>query len=125
MPGTRKSLQNRKHGELELLLLDALWSSKTPLTSQEILRAVSPKGDIALTTVLTVLSRLSDKNLVKREQGEGRSLLFSPVQKREQHTADLLLSIVSESSNPALAFSYFAEGLSASQLKSLRKSLEK
>jgi len=125
MPKSNNLNSNRKHGELEALLLDALWSSKAPMTSQEILKAVSPKGDIALTTVLTVLSRLVDKSLVYRAQGEGRSLLFSTVQEREQHTADLLLSIVSESNNPALAFSYFADGLTPAQLKSLKKSLEK
>ena len=73
--------------------------------------------------MLTVLSRLTDKGLVSREPGEGRSLLFSAVQSREQHTADQLLRIVAGGGNPALAFSHFAKGLSAEDLAELRKSL--
>ncbi len=115
--------RGRQQGELEQLILDTLWDSKTALTSQKILETVSPDCDLALTTVLTVLSRLVEKDLVTREQGEGRSLLFSAAQTREQHAADLMLSLVSNAGNPALAFSHFASGLSKSQIKALRDSL--
>lgn len=113
----------RQQGELESLILDVLWNTKQPLNSQEILQQVGD-GDLALTTILTVLSRLTDKELVVREAGEGRSFMFSAAQSREQHTADLMLKLVAEESNPALAFSAFAKGLTASQLKALRKSLD-
>lgn len=113
----------RQQGELESSILDVLWNSKQALTSQEILERVGD-GDLAITTILTVLSRLTDKDLVVREAGEGRSFLFSAAQSREQHTADLMLKLVAEQSNPALAFSAFAKGLSAAQLKALRKSLD-
>lgn len=113
----------RQQGELESLILDVLWRAKSPLTSQEILERAG-SGDLALTTILTVLSRLTDKELVVREAGEGRSFMFSAAQSREQHTADLMLKLVAEESNPALAFSAFAKGLTSSQLKALRKSLD-
>ena len=113
----------RQQGELESLILNVLWSSKKPLTSQEILERVGD-GDLALTTILTVLSRLADKELVIREPGEGRSFIFSAAQSREQHTAELMLKLVAEETNPALAFSAFTNGLTAAQLKALRKSLD-
>lgn len=115
--------RGRQQGELEQLILDTLWDSKTALTSQQILDTVSTYGDLALTTVLTVLSRLVEKELVTREQGEGRSLLFSPAQTREQHAATLMLNLVTNAGNPALAFSHFASGLSKAQIKALRDSL--
>jgi predicted transcriptional regulator len=115
----------RHQGELEQLILDALWDSANPVSSQQLLERISPDGELALTTILTVLSRLSDKGLVVREAGSGRSLLFSAAQSREQHTADLMLKIVSGAGNPALAFSHFASGLSESDLESLRKSLDR
>lgn len=124
--------RSRLQGELESLILDALWGAEaTPaeagptgsLTSQQILDTVSPDGELALTTILTVLSRLVDKELVTRKQGEGRQLLFSPAQSRERHTADLMLKIVAGADNPALAFSHFASGLSPADLKALRDSL--
>jgi len=124
----------RLQGELESLILDALWSAEASasagagdnsgaLTSQQVLEIVSPAGELALTTILTVLSRLTDKELVTRKQGEGRQLLFSAAQSRERHTADLMLKIVAGADNPALAFSHFASGLSAADLKALRDSL--
>jgi predicted transcriptional regulator len=115
----------RHQGELEQLILDALWDSGNPVSSQQLLERISPDGELALTTILTVLSRLSDKGLVVREAGSGRSLLFSAAQSREQHTADLMLKIVSGAGNPALAFSHFASGLSESDLEALRKSLDR
>jgi predicted transcriptional regulator len=114
----------RQQGELESLILNVLWSAKKPMTSQAILEKASKNSDLALTTILTVLSRLEDKDLVVREPGEGRAFLFSAAQTREQHTADMMLQLVSNESNPALAFSHFADGLTAAQLKALRKSLE-
>ncbi len=115
--------RGRQQGELEQLVLDTLWDSKTALTSQQILETVSNNGDLALTTVLTVLSRLVEKELVTREQGDGRSLLFRPAQTREQHAGALMLNLVTNAGNPALAFSHFASGLSKAQIKALRDSL--
>jgi predicted transcriptional regulator len=118
------SKSGRQQGELEALILDALWnSSGEPLTSQQILELVSPDGSLALTTIVTVLSRLVDKELVTRKPGAGRSLLFSAAQSREQHTADLMLKLVSGADNPSLAFSHFADGLTPAQLEALRNSL--
>lgn len=115
--------RTRHQGELESLILNVLWGSRKPLTSQEILDRVGD-GELAITTILTVLSRLIDKELVVREAGEGRSFVFSATQSREQHTADMMLKLVANESNPALAFSHFTDGLTTAQLKALRKSLE-
>jgi len=117
--------RGRQQGELEQLILDSLWDAPSALSSQQLLEVISPDGDLALTTVLTVLSRLTEKGLVNREPGSGRSLLFSPAQTREQHAADAMLKMVSGAGNPALAFSHFASGLSESDLAALRKSLER
>ncbi|MFM6966063.1 MAG: BlaI/MecI/CopY family transcriptional regulator [Rhodoluna sp.] len=115
--------RGRQQGELEQLILDALWDSASAVSSQQLLDLISPDGELALTTVLTVLSRLADKGLVIREAGQGRSLLFRAAQSREQHTAELMLKIVAGAGNPALAFSHFAQGLSESDLAALRKTL--
>ena len=114
----------RQQGELESLILGLLWAAKKPLTSQEILEKANKSSDLALTTILTVLSRLEDKDLVVRAPGEGRAFLFSAAQTREQHTASMMLQLLENHTNPALAFSHFTDGLTAAQLKALRKSLE-
>ena len=117
----------RARNELESQILAVLWDAKAaktePLSSQQVLEALKPGGELALTTVLTVLSRLGDKGLVVREPGEGRSLVFAAAQSREAHNADLMLRIIDTSENPALAFSHFASGLNPEQLAQLRQSL--
>jgi predicted transcriptional regulator len=117
--------RSKQQGELEAAIMDALWQSKKPLGSAQILNLINHNDDLALTTVLTVLSRLMDKDMVTREPGEGRSHLYQAKQSKAEYTASLMLSLVSESNNPALAFSHFANGLTPAQQNALRKSLEK
>ena len=117
-------MSKRKQGELESEVLGCLWDRPEGLTSQQILDRVSRDGELALTTILTVLSRLADKGIVKRAAGEGRALLFSTNQTREQFAADSMLKVSSAAGDSALALSHFADGLSASQLEALRKALK-
>lgn len=117
--------RGRQQGELEQAILDILWDAREreeqQLTSQQILEKL-PKGNrLALTTVLTVLSRLGDKGLVKRENGEGRALLFSSATTREEHAAATILKVFENSHNPGLAFSHFANQLSTADRALLRQ----
>lgn len=113
----------RQQGELETQVLNALWNASAPMTSQQILDAVSPTGELAITTILTVLSRLVDKALIRREAGEGRALLFAATQSREAYAANSMLRVFAESGNPALALSHFTKGLTTEQLAALKKAI--
>ncbi|MEY3561125.1 MAG: hypothetical protein RL068_277 [Actinomycetota bacterium] len=115
-------MSKRKQGELEAEILGCLWDRPEGLTSQQILALLGDE-ELAITTVLTVLSRLSDKGMVEREQAGGRTLLFKSTKTREQHTAGMLLAAMEHSDNPALVFSHFASQLSESQIESLKKAL--
>ena len=114
----------RKQGELESEVLGCLWDRPAGLTSQQIL-ALLGDDSIKITTVLTVLSRLEDKNLVTKAAGPGRGFIFQAVTTREQHTAKALVELVGQIGNPAAVFSHFASGLSAKQLKELKEELDK
>ena len=116
-------MSKRKQGELEAQVLGCLWNRPDGLSSQQIL-ALLGDDSLAITTVLTVLTRLTDKGLVEKHAGEGRTLMFKATSSREQSTADLLLSAM-QNSNPALVFSHFAAGLTESQISHLRKILER
>ena len=111
----------RSKGQLEAQVIGALWDAESAVTSHALLEALS--DDIALTTLLTVLSRLTEKGLVERLDGEGRSLLFKATKTREEYAAEQLLKIVEGTDNPAIAFAHFAKGLDAASLKALRDSL--
>jgi len=113
--------RSRSQGQLEGQVLDALWDIDAEATSQQLLEKLGE--DIALTSLLTVLSRLVEKELVTRRSGEGRALLFKAAVSREQHAADQLLKIIGATDNPALAFAHFAKGLDTKALKALRDSL--
>ncbi len=112
----------RKQGELESEILGCLWDRPEGLTSQQIL-ALLGDDDLAITTVLTVLSRLSDKGLVGREQASGRTFLFKSTSSREQHTASEMLAALEKTGNPDLVLSTFISGLPQAQIESLRKAL--
>jgi predicted transcriptional regulator len=120
------SKRGRQQGELENQVMDALWSAERSMTSQEILEKVNRDSDeLALTTILTVLSRLVDKGMVTRSSGSGRSLDFRAAETRERHSANLMLKLLGDSENPALTFAQFTKSLSPKQLAALRETLEK
>ena len=66
--------ERRAIGELEHQLLTAVWQSETGLTPAEALDALD--GSIAYTTVLTVLTRLWQKDLLHRaREGDRKSVV--------------------------------------------------
>lgn len=52
-------------GNLEQKIMEVLWSSSTPLKPSEVLAKID--GKHAYTTIMTVLKRMTDKKIVKRE----------------------------------------------------------
>ena len=76
-------------GKLEAAVMDVLWSAGTPLTVREVLERMPPQRNLAYTTVMTVLDRLSRKQLVSRTR-EGRAYLYSPVHSRAELTAEMM-----------------------------------
>lgn len=56
-------------GRLEQEILEVLWD-RGPLNGKEIFSDIRRRRDIALTTVLTVLERLTKKGLVRKTRGE-------------------------------------------------------
>ncbi len=112
----------RKQGELESQILGCLWDRPEGLTSQQIL-ALLGDDDLAITTVLTVLSRLSDKGLIGREKSSGRTFLFKSMGSREQNTASVMLAALEKTDNPELVFGHLVQGLSHAQIESLKNAL--
>lgn len=118
--------RSRNQGELEQQVLEVLWSADAPQTSTQILDALiaRSKTELALTTVLTVLTRLADKDLVEKNQSStGRGLLFKATSTRELHTASQLLDLLNRTGDPRLALSHFAKGLSSEAAAELKKLL--
>ena len=68
-------------GELEQRVMDLLWSSSAPLSVADVHSLLSAERELAYTTVMTVLDRLSKKNVVTR-QLDGRAWLYTPTHTR-------------------------------------------
>ena len=79
-------------GSLELAALRALWVG-SPATVRTVLERVNADraAPLAYTSVMTVLDRLHDKELVTRES-RGRAYEYTPVDPDEQHLVDHLSS---------------------------------
>ena len=67
-------------GALEAQLMDALWGTEAKLTVQGVVDALGPGHNYK--TVMTVLNRLVEKELLGREL-DGRAYRYHPVQTRE------------------------------------------
>jgi predicted transcriptional regulator len=117
-------MSKRKQGELESAIMGCLWDRPEGLSSNQIL-ALLGDDELAITTVLTVLSRLGNKGLLIKQQEAGRKLWFIATKTREAHIASLLLDAVQDSTNPSLVFSHFASLLSSNQLQKLKDVLDK
>jgi len=71
-----KSTKCHLLGSLEQKIMDILWASPKPLKPQDVLSKLKEK--YAYTTIMTVLKRMSEKNLVTRKL-VGKVYFYSPV----------------------------------------------
>ena len=64
-------------GALESMVLEALSRAAEPLSVRDVQACLKPKSELAYTTVLTVLDRLHEKELVRRAK-RGRAFYYRP-----------------------------------------------
>ncbi|MBB2966355.1 MULTISPECIES: BlaI/MecI/CopY family transcriptional regulator [Leifsonia] len=114
-------------GELERAVMDALWAGDAPITANELrdkLSAARGEGKPpALTTVLTVLSRLEQKGMVDRERDVRPHVYFATLS-RAGHVADLMREVLESSSDRTEALAYFVGTVDESEAQVLRRLLE-
>ncbi|MGW0683724.1 BlaI/MecI/CopY family transcriptional regulator [Streptomyces sp. NPDC002754] len=76
MTTSRHSTPRRAQGELEAQVLAALRTAEDPVSAGWVRDRMG--GDLAYTTVVTILARLQAKDAVTRRR-EGRSFVWTPV----------------------------------------------
>jgi predicted transcriptional regulator len=93
-------------GELELIVMKALWGSRDGATGKEVWGEIKTSRKAALTTVLTVLDRLFRKGLVSKSKDESL-LVYRPLITKEEYTKEsagkMLKNYMSLSSSSLLA----------------------
>ncbi|HSE70026.1 MAG TPA: BlaI/MecI/CopY family transcriptional regulator [Nocardioidaceae bacterium] len=84
-------------GDLERAVMDQLWSHDDDhwFTVREVHEQLARRRDIAYTTVMTVMDRLSKKGLV-RQQKDGRAYRYQAQGSRSAMTADLMREALEE-----------------------------
>lgn len=116
-------------GELERTVMNLLWESGTATTANRLrdqLASQTPEGtsgkDLAVTTVLTVLSRLEKKNLVERER-ENRPHRYRALTTRADHTAELMHEVLGSVADRDAVLTRFIGSVSETEAETLRKLL--
>lgn len=77
-------------GELETQVMEIIWQVKKPISVSEVVAVLSKKRDIAYTTVMTIMTRLLDKGLLKRT-ALGKAYVYKP-----SYSKDTFLTKVSQ-----------------------------
>lgn len=113
--------------ELERPLMEILWT-KGSMKGRALYEEIHRKRDIAYTTALTVLDRLSKKGLIKKDRKSG-IILFTPAVSRQAYESAVTESLVQKAFevSPDLAVSAFADMFSKmpkGNLEKLEKLLE-
>ena len=77
----------RRLPDAELEVMQAIWACTPPVARTEINEILKDTHPMALTTLLTLLTRLSEKGFVKIEKA-GRSARYIPLVTREAYLAE-------------------------------------
>jgi len=107
-------------GELERSVMDLLWQTSAPLAATELRDELA--GDPAITTVLTVLSRLEAKGFVTRDR-DRRPHLFRASLRRDDYMAQLMYEVLGSAPDREAVLARFVGRASKTEADHLRKLL--
>ena len=116
----------RRLPDAELEVMQALWRCKTPAARTEIEAVLFPTHPMAMTTLLTLLTRLQEKGFVVIEK-HGRRSCYTPCVTREEYLAaqsKTFFETLCGGSVSTFASALCGSGLSREELRQLRELLE-
>lgn len=116
----------RRLPDTELEVMQALWASDTPVPRAQLAERLAQTHPMATTTLLTLLSRLSEKGFVRVDK-EGRKSLYAPLVTREDYLAAQSRSFIQKLCGGSLstfASALCDSGLSKEELEELRELLK-
>jgi predicted transcriptional regulator len=104
----RRDRSRRRPGELEGDVLAALWASPEPMPPARVRAALG--GDLAYTTVMTILVRLHAKGLIERTK-VGRAFSYRPVVAETDLVAEQVRRLLAHGNDRAAVLQGFIDGL--------------
>ena len=117
----------RRLPDAELEVMQAMWACEPPVARTDINDILKDTHPMALTTLLTLLTRLSEKGFIQIHK-EGRSARYIPLITRQDYLAQQSRRFVQKvcgGSLPAFAAALCDSGLTKEELALLRELLER
>jgi predicted transcriptional regulator len=112
----------RRPGQLEGEVLAALWAADRALTPAEVQAALA--GELAYTTVMTILNRLHAKGELTRV-ADGRTFVYQPAQSTAEFTARRMRGLLEQVDDPAGVLARFVGTLRPGEEQVLRDLLNR
>lgn len=117
----------KKLGEAELEIMQVIWGAQSPVTSNYILKELQGKRKWQLSTLMTSLTRLSDKGFVSCDRSTGNNLYTAVILEDEYKTGaskHFLEKLYNNSIQNMIATLYGNKAIKNSDVEELRKFLD-
>lgn len=118
----------KKLGEAELEIMQVIWDSENPITSNYILKELQGRRKWQLSTLMTSLKRLSDKGFVNCDRSTGNNL-YTPVISENEYKAGasrhFLKRLYNDSLQNMIATLYSDKAIKNTDIEELRNFLDK
>ena len=118
----------KKLGEAELEIMQVIWDSQKPVTSNYILKELQGRRKWQLSTLMTSLSRLADKGFVSCDRSTGSNLYTSIISENEYKAGaskHFLEKLYNNSIQNMIATLYSNKAIESSDVEELRSFLDK
>ena len=119
---------SKKLGEAELEIMQVIWNSEGPVTSNYILKELQGLRKWQLSTLMTSLTRLADKGFVNCDRSTGSNLYTAIITENDYKTGaskHFLEKLYNNSIQNMIATLYSNKEIKASDVEELRKFLDK
>ncbi|BDZ38970.1 BlaI/MecI/CopY family transcriptional regulator [Microbacterium suwonense] len=110
-------------GELERAVMEALWDADGSRSAYDVQHRLEAEGrSLAVTTLLTVLSRLEKKGFVSSDRS-ARPHQYTAVSSRADHVAELMHTVLGDAGDRTAVLERFVGGVSNEDAAILRRLL--
>jgi predicted transcriptional regulator len=113
----------REFGQLERAIMEVVWAGDRPYQVREVRERLRYGRPVAYTTVMTVMTILHGKGVLRREM-HGRAWRYWAAESREEHDARLMAEVLRSGGNRRLTIRRFVERASGEELQTLRVAVD-
>lgn len=119
----KKKEFNKLFGKLEAEIMESVWQLKSA-SVRDVLNAIKRKPKPAYTTIMTVMTRLCAKGILKRKANQHDTYIYTPVQDKQDFFASVSKKIISGLINDFGEDIAIAQFMDVLEKSDLRKSKE-